>query len=81
MTKKDKKQLKKSLIISSEEYFNIFNEICKIQHHIVESNEILNKKSLIEKVSLGLLELKFKSNNLMKTKCLKWVVKKILPKI
>ena len=35
------------------------------------SNKKLNKKSLIERISLRLLELEFKSNNSIKTKCLK----------
>ena len=44
----------------AKENFNIFNEICRIHQHIVESNEILNKKTLKEKISLELLELEFK---------------------
>ena len=68
-------------IIPAKENFNIFDEICRIHHHIVKSSEKLNKKSLIEKNSLRFLELEFKSNNSIKIKCLKWVVKKIFPKI
>ena len=36
------------------------------------------KKSLIDDLS-KLLELEFKSNHSIKLKCLKWIVKKILP--
>ena len=43
----------------AKENFNIFNEICRIHHYIVESRE----KSLINKISDTLLSLKFKSNN------------------
>ena len=38
-------------------------------------------KSTIDKISDRLLILEFKSNNSIKTKCLKWIVKRILPKI
>ena len=55
--------------------FNIFKEINKIHRHIKRSF----KKSLIGKISKRLLELEFKSNHSIKSKCLKWVVKKILP--
>ena len=37
------------------------------------------KKSLIDDFSKRLLELEFKSNHSIKSKCLKWIVKKILP--
>ena len=36
------------------------------------------KESLIEKISKRLLELKFEKHNPIKSKCLKWVAKKIL---
>ena len=55
-----------------EKDFNIFKEINKIHRHI-------KKSSLIGKISKRLLELEFKSNHSIKSKCLKWVVKKILP--
>ena len=41
----------------------------------------MTKKSTINKISGRLLSLKFKSNNSIKTKLLKWIVKKILPEI
>ena len=58
-----------------EENFNIFKEINKIHRHIKKST----KKSLIDDLSKRLLELEFKSNHSIKSKCLKWIVKKILP--
>ena len=58
-----------------EKDFNIFKEINKIHRHIKKSS----KNSLIDKISKRLLELEFKSNHSIKSKCLKWVVKKILP--
>ena len=60
-----------------EKNFNIFKEINKIHRHIKKST----KKSLVDYVSKRLLELGFKSNHSIKWKCLKWIVKKILPTI
>ena len=37
------------------------------------------KKSLIDDLSKRLLELEFKSNHSIKSKCLKWIVKNVLP--
>ena len=54
---------------------NIYKEINKIHRYIKTST----KKSLIDDLSKRLLELKFKSNHSIKSKCLKWIVKKILP--
>ena len=39
------------------------------------------KKPLIDELSNKLLGLEFKPNNFIKTKCLKYVVKKILPTV
>ena len=58
-----------------EKDFNIFKEINKIHIHIKKSS----KKSLVDKISKRLLELEFKSKHSIKSKCLKWVVKIILP--
>ena len=38
-----------------------------------------DKESLIDKISKRLLELKFEKHTSIKSKCLKWIVKKILP--
>ena len=60
-----------------EKNFNVFKEINKIHKHIKKST----KKSLINYLSERLLELEFKSNDAIKSKCLKWIAKKILPTI
>ena len=56
-----------------------------MQNNITKSTKKLTekstKKSLIDELSNKLLRLEFKSNNSIKTKCLKHVVKKILPTI
>ena len=59
-----------------EKKFNILKEINKIHRHI----KISTKKSLIHHLSKQLLELEFKSNHSIKSKCLKWIAPKILPK-
>ena len=61
--------------------FDIFKEINKIHRHIKKSTEKSVEKSMIEDLSKRLLELKFKLNYLIKSKCLKWIVKKILSTI
>ena len=58
-----------------EENFNIFKEINKIHRHIKKST----KKSLVDDLSKILLELEFKSNHSIKSKCLKRIVKKYYP--
>ena len=63
--------------------FDIFIEINKIHRHInqltKQQTEQKTKKSLIDNLSKGLLELEFKQNNRTKTKCLRCIVKNILP--
>ena len=63
--------------------FNIGKEISKIHRHInqstIQQTEQTTKESLIDNLSKGLLELEFKQNNQIKTKCLKWIVKTFLP--
>ena len=71
----------------AKERFNFFNEFGIIQIFIAKSNKKLTerstkestKKSMIDRLSIRLLELEFKSNNSIKTNCLKYIVKKILP--
>ena len=58
-----------------EENFNIFKEMNKIHKHIKKST----KKLLIDVLSKTLLEVEFKSNHSIKTKCLKSIVKEVLP--
>ena len=62
-----------------KENFNIFKAINEIHRQIKESIKKSGKKSLIDEISDKLLRLKFKSNNSIKTKCLEYIVKKILP--
>ena len=58
-----------------EKNFNISKEINKIHRNIKKST----KKAMIHDLSRRLLELEFRSNHSIKSKCLKWIVKKILP--
>ena len=55
----------------------------QIYMHIIKSTKNQakksSKKSLINDLPKRLLELEFKSNHSTKSKCLKWIVKKILP--
>ena len=73
--KAPKKELVFIRINPDEESFNIFKEINKIHRHIKKSTT----KSLVDDFSKRLLELKFKLNHSIKSKCLKWIVEKILP--
>ena len=63
--------------------FNNFVEIGKIQNYVTKSTKKLTeestKNSLIDELSNKLLRLEFKSNISIKTKCLKYVVKNMLP--
>ena len=63
--------------------FNMYRLINQIRKRITESTKnqtkVSIKKSLIDDLSKRLLELEFKSNYSIKSKCLKWVVKNILP--
>ena len=66
-----------------KENFNVFKAINEIFRHIKESNkksiEESTKKYLVDKLLNKLLRLEFQSDNSIKTKYLKYVVKKILP--
>ena len=63
--------------------FNDYKEFGRVSAYIAESikkqTEQSTKKSLIDDLSKQLLELKFEKYNLIKSKCLKWLVKKVLP--
>ena len=63
--------------------FDMNRLINQIYTHIIESTKkqtkVSTKKSLIDDLSKRLLELEFKSNHSIKSKCLKWIVKNILP--
>ena len=55
--------------------FDMNRLINQIYTHIIKST----KKSLINDLLKRLLELEFKSNHSIKSKCLKWIAKNILP--
>ena len=63
--------------------FDMNKLINQIYKNIIKSTKkrtkVSTKKSLIDDLSKRLLELEFKSNYSIKSKCLKWVVKNILP--
>ena len=44
-----------------------------------KQTKVSTKKLLIDDISKRLLELEFKPNHSIKSKCLKWIVKNILP--
>ena len=48
---------------------------------MIKSAKTLTRETVIDDVSTKLLNLEFKSDNSIKTKCLKYIVKKILPKL
>ena len=60
--------------------FEYYKEFGRVQKYINESTKN-QKKSLIDDLSKRLLGLEFKSNHIIKSKCLKWIVKTILPTI
>ena len=63
--------------------FDMNTLINQIYTHIIESpkkqTKVSTKKSLIDDLSKRFLELEFKSNHSIKSKCLKWVVTNTLP--
>ena len=65
--------------------FDDYEEFGRVSSYITKStkkqNDELTKKSLIDDLSKRLLELGFKSNPSIKSKGLKWVVKKTQPTI
>ena len=60
-----------------EENFNISKVINEINRHIKKSTKEINKKSLIDELSSRFLKIEFKSDDLIKTKLLKYAVKKL----
>ena len=63
--------------------FDDYQEFGRVSSYIAElikkQTKKSTKKSLIDDLSKRLLRLEFKSNHTIKSKCLKWIVKKILP--
>ena len=64
---------------SDDPNFDIKNLIVQIHICLKDAIKKQTKKSLIDDLSKRLLELEFKSNHSIKSKCLKWVLKNILP--
>ena len=73
------------IINPDEENVNICKVKKEIFRHIKESikksTKNLTEKSLIDELSKKILRLEFNSSNSIKTKCLKYIVKDILPAI
>ena len=63
--------------------FNIFREINKIHRHInqltIQQTEQQTKESVIDNLSNEILKLEFKKKNLIKSKCVRWIVRNFLP--
>ena len=63
--------------------FNMNKLINQMYTHIIKSTKKQTnestKKSLIDDLSKRLLELEFEKHNSIKSKCLKWIAKNILP--
>ena len=57
--------------------FDDYEEFSRVSAYIAESTKKQTKKSLINDLSKRLLELEFKSNHSIKSKCLNWAVKNI----
>ena len=84
--KKRQKELKKCdyyiiRIDSDKKDFNDHEKFDRASAYITKSTKESTKKSLIDDLSKRLLETKFENSNSIKTKWLKWIVKKILPTI
>ena len=66
-----------------ERNFNIFRQINKIHRHInqvtKQQTEQKTKESAIDNHSNEFLKLEFKKNNSIKSMCLRWIAKNILP--
>ena len=58
-----------------KEDFDIFKAVHEIFRHIKQST----KKTRVSKISTRLLGFKFESDNIIKSKAIKFIVKKILP--
>ena len=66
-----------------ERNFSMLREKNKIYRHInqvtIQQTEQQTKESVINNLSNELLKLEFKKNNSIKSKCVRWFVKNILP--
>ena len=68
-------------IIPNKPNFNDFEEFGRTSTYIAESTKKQTKESLIDVLSKRFLGLEFNSNHSIVSKCLKWVVKYVLPTI
>ena len=59
--------------------FDDYKEFGRVSAYIAESIKKQTKKWLIDNLSKRLLEIEFKSNHSIKSKCSKWIVKNALP--
>ena len=63
----------------NEKDYDEYAKFGEVNNDIIESTKKPTKKSLRHKISKRLLELEFKSNHSIKSKCLKRIVKYMLP--
>ena len=61
--------------------FDMNRLVNQIYTHIIKSTKKQTKKSLIDDLSKRLLELEFKSDHSIKSRCLRWIVQKNTPHI
>ena len=66
-------------IVLNKEDFDIFNAINEIFRYIKQSFNESTKTTLINRISMRLLRLEFKLDNTIKSKAIKYSVKKIIP--
>ena len=62
-----------------KEDLDIFKAINEIFRHIKQLSNQLTKKTYINKISIKLLKLDFRSDTTIKSKAIKYIVKQILP--
>ena len=82
ITKQNKKCDCEIIIIDpdKEDFFKyFFGAINEIFGHIKQLSNQMTKKTLINKASIRLLRLEFKSETMIKSKAIKCITKKILP--
>ena len=75
-----------TVIATNPEVPNYINRLInQLYMHIIKwttkQTEKSTKKSLIDDLSKRLLVLEFQSNHSIKSKCLKWIVRNVLPTI
>ena len=64
-----------------KEGFEIFKAIDEIFRYIKQTSNQLTKKGLIAKISMRLLKLEFKSDNIIKPKAMKYIVEKNIARL